>query len=108
MTTTSDASETSEEHPYPVAPVRRHDPAKRRAAAKVAAHSRWAHEGDRVAATQAARDGLQRKFEDEVDPDRVLSEEERARRAESAKRAHFTRLARMSAESRATKKRKSA
>ena len=86
-------------HPYPVA-GRKHDPAKRRAAAKVASNTRWAHEPDRRAATQAARDGLQRRFEDEVDPDRVLDPAERARRAESAKRAHFTRLAQKSAEAR--------
>lgn len=92
------------EHPYPVAGARVADPAKRRAAAKVAAHTRWAHEDDRRAATQAARDGLQRKFEDQVDPDRRLDPQERARRAESAKRAHYTRLAQKSAESRARKK----
>jgi len=92
------------EHPYPVAGDRPVDQAKRRAAAKVAAHTRWAHEDDRRAATQAARDGLQRRFEDEVDPHRQLDPVERARRVESAKRAHFTRLARMSAESRAARK----
>lgn len=86
-------------HPYPVA-ERAYDPAKRRAAAKVASNTRWAHEPDRRAATQAARDAQLRKFEDAVDPERLLAPEERARRVESAKRAHFTRLARMSAEAR--------
>ena len=90
-------------HPYPVA-GRRHDPAKRRAAAKVASNTRWAMEPDRRAATQAARDAQLRKFEDLVDPERVLDPKERARRAESAKSAHYTRLARRSAESRAKKK----
>jgi hypothetical protein len=97
-----------EEHPYPVAPARGGDPAVRRAAARVAAHTRWAREGDRVAATQAARDGLVKRFEDEVDPGRVLDPAERAVRVESAKRAFFTRLAMKSAASRAAKKRKSA
>lgn len=76
----------------------------RRAAAKVASNTRWAHESDRFAATQAARDGFQRKFEDEVDPERVLDPVERARRAEYAKSAYFTRLAQKSAASRAAKK----
>jgi uncharacterized membrane protein len=90
-------------HPYPVA-GRKYDAAKRRAAAKVASNTRWAHEPDRRAATQAARDGLQRRFEDHVDPERVLDPVERARRAESAKRAHFTRLAQKSAAARAARK----
>lgn len=39
-----------------------------------------------------ARAAFMRKFEDEVDPDRVLPEEERARRAKFALRAHMIRL----------------
>lgn len=62
-------------------------------AGRIGAHRRWAMTEDRSAATQAARDGLMRKFEDEVDPGRVLAPEERAKRAESAPRAHYTRLA---------------
>lgn len=88
------------DHPYRVREPKPKNPAKRRAAAKIASNTRWAHEPDRVAATAPARAGLQRKFEDEVDPDRTLDPIERARRAESAKRAHFTRLAQKSAEAR--------
>lgn len=76
-------------------------PAERSQIAKIAAHTRWANTVDRSAATQAARDGLLRKFEDQVDPDRRLAPEERTRRAESARRAHFQRLARKSAQARA-------
>lgn len=86
-------------HPYPVA-QRAYDPAKRRAAAKVASNTRWAHEPDRRAATQAARDAQQRRFEDEVDPERRLEPEERARRVTNAKSAYYTRLAAKSAEAR--------
>jgi hypothetical protein len=72
--------------------------------AKIAANTRWANEPDRSAATQPARDGLARKFEDLVDPDRTLSPAERAMRAESARRAHFQRLALKSAQARRAKR----
>lgn len=72
--------------------------------AQLAANTRWSKEGDRTAATQAARDALQRRFEDQVDPDRVLSDAERAKRAESARRAHFQRMALKSAQARRAKK----
>jgi len=41
-----------------------------------------------------------RKFEEQVDPDGTLAPQERAKRAENAKRAHFQRLALKSAVSR--------
>lgn len=43
------------------------------------------------------------RFEREVDPDGVLDEEERARRADHARRAHFTALAYKSAKVRRAK-----
>jgi hypothetical protein len=72
-------------------------------AAKIAAHTRWANETDRSAATQAARDAMARKFLELVDPDGVLPVEERARRAESARKAHYQRLALASAKARRAK-----
>jgi hypothetical protein len=42
--------------------------------------------------TKAARAAFNARFEDEVDPDRVLPEAERARRAVAARKAYFTRL----------------
>lgn len=72
--------------------------------AKLAAHSRWAKTVDRTAATQAARDGLTRRFEDQVDPDRSLPSGERAVLVESARRAHFQRLALKSAQARRAKR----
>lgn len=69
-------------------------------AGKIGAHTRWAKESDRSAATQPARDAMRRKFEDEVDPGRVLPPEERAKRADSARRAYYQRLALKSAQAR--------
>jgi hypothetical protein len=62
-----------------------------------ALHSRH----DSKAITQPARDAFMARFENEVDPDRVLPEAERKRRAEHAKKLHFTRLAFKSAKARA-------
>jgi hypothetical protein len=50
--------------------------------------------------TANARAKFLAKFIDEVDPDRVLSEPERLKRAEHALRAHMTRLALRSAKAR--------
>ena len=50
--------------------------------------------------TAKARETFLTQFEREVDPDGALSPEERQRRAEHAKKAHFTRLARLSAAAR--------
>jgi hypothetical protein len=43
------------------------------------------------------------RFEDQVDPDRVLPADERARRASAARRAHFLSLAAKSADARRRK-----
>lgn len=50
--------------------------------------------------TQNARDAFLRRFERAVDPDGVLSADERMRRAEAAKKLYFTRLAYRSTEKR--------
>lgn len=68
--------------------------------AKIAANARWAKCDDRSAATQAARDGMTRRFELEVDPDGVLPPDELARRVASARSAHYQRLALASAKAR--------
>lgn len=75
----------------------------RRLRAQAAAHTRWAHTADREAATAPARKSFLDRFEREVDPDGVLDPAERARRAESAKKAYFLRLAAKSAETRQAK-----
>src|SRR5215212_4973983 len=50
--------------------------------------------------TAKTREVFLTQFEREVDPDGALSPEERRRRAEHAKKAHFARLARLSAAAR--------
>ena len=72
----------------------------RQLAGKIAANTRWSTEPDRAAATQAARSAFLSRFEEQVDPDRQLVPEERARRAESARKAYFQRLALASAKAR--------
>lgn len=54
--------------------------------------------------TEPARKGFRSKFEREVDPAGVLAPDERARRAEHARREHFLRLALKSAQVRRAKK----
>lgn len=51
--------------------------------------------------TAKARAAFHSKFDREVDPDGVLSPEVRRRRAEAARKAHFARLAFLSAKARA-------
>ena len=66
--------------------------------AKIAAHTSWANTPDPTARTQPARDAFLKRFEDEVDPERRLSPEVRAKRAESAKKAYFAQMALKSAQ----------
>lgn len=68
--------------------------------ASVAAHSSWAKTEDRSARTANGRAAFDQRFEDEVDPDRVLPPALRALRAASARRAYFARLALKSAQAR--------
>jgi len=79
-------------------------PAQRALRAKLAAHASWANTTDRAARTAAARKAAHDRFEREVDPDGVLPPDERARRAASARRAHFSRLALLSARKRRSRK----
>jgi hypothetical protein len=71
------------------------DPAERILLSALALSSRWsrATPEDRTAATAAATQAALNRFEQEVDPDGVLPADERARRAQHARRAYFTRLA---------------
>ncbi len=54
--------------------------------------------------TAPARSAFLARFDDEVDPDRVLSPTERARRSEAARRAYMTRLALKSSLARSKRK----
>ncbi len=68
--------------------------------ARLAAYESWARTADPSARTEPARRALLDRFEREVDPDGLLSAEERARRAGHARKAYFTRLALRSAQAR--------
>jgi hypothetical protein len=70
---------------------------------RLGAHTRWAREPDRAAATEAARRGLMSKFEREVDPDGSLSPQERAFRAAHAQQAHMERMSLAAARARRLK-----
>ena len=72
----------------------------RRAISRIAAHESWAATVDPAARTSPAPDAAMARFERQVDPDGVLSAEERLRRAQSARSAYFARLARLSAKAR--------
>jgi hypothetical protein len=73
---------------------------ERQLVARLAAHESWAHTKNRTTRTAPAREAFLAKFEDQVDPRRELPPAERAKRAANARKAHFTRLALKSAQSR--------
>jgi hypothetical protein len=68
--------------------------------ASIASHESWAKTPDRAARTAPARAAMMAKFDREVDPHNVLTPQERAKRAENAKRAYYQRLALKSARAR--------
>lgn len=79
------------------------NPAGRRLAASVGSLNRWARvHGDdaRRAATQPARDARLQKLADQIDPDRLLPEHERAAAARRLRTAHMRTMALASAEAR--------
>lgn len=65
---------------------------ERQLVASIAAHTSWANTADRATRTAPARTALEQKFLNQAGGDPA--------RAESLKRAHFTRLALKSAKSR--------
>jgi len=67
------------------------------------ANTRWAHE-DPTEQGKIMRAGLERRFLDEVDPERVLPEAERHRRAAKARQAFYQRLAMASVKARQARK----
>jgi hypothetical protein len=80
-------------------PASRDREAERRLAKQIAAHEKWSKQ-DPSAGTQAARDAFNQRFLRQVDPDGVLDEPERRRRAWHARRAYFARLSLASAKAR--------
>lgn len=75
-------------------------PEFRKLRARQAAHTMHATHDSRET-TAPGRKAFLDSFLDQVDPDRVLSEAERNRRADQAKRAHFTKMAMRSVKARA-------
>jgi hypothetical protein len=75
-------------------------PTQRTQRARIAALTRWSRE-DPAATAARGQAGLMARFVDQVDPDRVLPEGERQRRAEAARKAHMAQLAFRSAKVRA-------
>lgn len=59
---------------------------------RLGAHLSWAGTTDRPARTAAARRAFMARFERQVDPEGMLSAEERAARADHALRAHMARM----------------
>jgi hypothetical protein len=81
--------------------------AERSLAARVGAftlHSKY----DSRDLTAHARAAAEKRFEDQVDPERKLPDAERQRRVEHARKAYFARLALASAKARRAKKSSSA
>jgi hypothetical protein len=79
-------------------------PNERSLIGSLAAHTKWAGCDDRAAATAAARKAFNDQFERLVDPDGTLDPAERATRAVSAKKAHFSQMALRSAQARRARK----
>jgi hypothetical protein len=75
-------------------------PSERTQRARLAANIGWAFTQDRSARTEPARRAAFARFEKLVDPDRVLPVAERAKRAESLRKAHLQRMALRSAKAR--------
>lgn len=71
---------------------------------RIAALSMWAQTSDWSARSLPGRQAAWDRFERQVDPNNELPEPERLKRADAARRAHFSRLAKRSAEVRRRRK----
>lgn len=73
---------------------------------QIAANESWARTTDRSARTRAAREGLDARFErevDEADPEGLMSPADRVKAIANRRRAYYQRLALKSAEARRQK-----
>jgi len=68
-------------------------PEQRSRNARIAAHAMHAKHDSRQTSAPGRRAFLIDKFENQVDPNKVLDPQERARRAEHARKAYFQQLA---------------
>lgn len=71
---------------------------------QIMAHESWARTADRAARTAPARLALRARFEKLVDPDGVYPNDVREKMAESARKAHYRKMALKSAQVRAARK----
>ena len=85
-------------------PLSPHEAALRGRIGAYSLHARY----DARETTRRARESFLSRFLDEVDPERILPEPERLRRAQAARKAYFAKLALKSARSRSRKRRTSA
>lgn len=76
------------------------DTAARARWGRIGANESWARTEDRAARTLPARMAALQRFERQVDPEGKLTPQERALRAEHARKAHFQRMALKSAQAR--------
>ena len=79
-------------------------PAERVMRARLAAHKSWARTDDPTARTAPARAAMRQRFEDQVDPDRTLSESERARKADHEFRSYMAGLSLKASKARRARK----
>ena len=77
-------------------------PGERSLRSRLAAYTRWSREDPHEAMSKVREKG-EKHWLDQVDPDRELPEEERYRRVEAAKKAHYTRLSLTSVQARRKK-----
>jgi hypothetical protein len=75
-------------------------PAERSLRGQLASYESWANTKDRTERTAPGRAANMARFEQQVDPDGVMTPEARAKAAEAAKRAHYKRMAFNSAKAR--------
>ena len=75
-------------------------PTERRLKAQLASYESWANTPDRTARTAPARAAQLARFEKLVDPDETMPPAARAKAADAAMKAHYTRMALKSAAAR--------
>ncbi|GAA1994208.1 hypothetical protein GCM10009799_20370 [Nocardiopsis rhodophaea] len=80
------------------------DPTRRRQIASLAANTSWARTPVRAERIAPANRARERRWEEKADPDGVMSSADRAKAAESLRRAHYQRISRLGVEARRRKK----
>jgi len=79
-------------------------PTERRLRARLASYESWANTQDRTSRTAPARAAQLARFEKLVDPDETMPPAARAKAAAAALKAHYTRMALISAKARKARK----